>query len=523
MPTRRRETVEGAVRPDAADRQRLLVAWGGGVLALAVAVALFSRFSIDGNLWRDESIYAYGGQQLAHGVPVYVSIFDPKTPLGTILAGLGALGGGWFGVNDVHAMRLEFFLFACLAVVAVYQMGLWLWKSPLAGIVSAVAFASFRGFAVDALEGPDAKTPGVFLAVLSMALLVRRHWFWGAFAGSLAFLVWQPLAIYAAVAVVWALLASDADQRWKHSARALAGAAIPIAATTLYFWIVGALSQFVETAFVFPLTGVQRGNETLASRLDRIVYIVNRDYGNTRVLFWGGLVLLVALLVVWLVRGRSHLRGVVREPYVGVVIATFLGIAAFTLSDFQGYPDLYPLLPYAAVGLGGAVALVEHRIDGVRLRRAATAVSLAGVAILVGLSWSWYSGHHGSARSLTAERSDAATLKRILDPGETLYALGDPTPLVLTRRRNPSKYIYLGSGIGAYVIHHTPGGIDGWKARIRASDPAVVVINSWNSPAADNIRTWLRSTYGTGIYLGNWLLFVKPAVRERAARRGIAL
>ena len=37
------------------------------------------------------------------------------------------------------------------------------------------------------------------------------------------------------------------------------------------------------------------------------------------------------------------------------------------------------------------------------------------------------------------------------------------------------------------------------------------------------MKSWLRSTYGPGTYLGSWLLFVKPDVRARAARRGIAL
>ena len=80
----------GKRHPEIAERARdpRVLAWAGGGFALVIAVALYTRFSIDGNLWRDESIYAYGGQQLLKGVPVYSSIFDPKTPLGTILCGL---------------------------------------------------------------------------------------------------------------------------------------------------------------------------------------------------------------------------------------------------------------------------------------------------------------------------------------------------------------------------------------------------------------------------------------------------
>ena len=45
------------------------VVWSGlgAAVALAVAITLFTRFSLDDSLRRDEAIYAYGGQQLAAG------------------------------------------------------------------------------------------------------------------------------------------------------------------------------------------------------------------------------------------------------------------------------------------------------------------------------------------------------------------------------------------------------------------------------------------------------------------------
>src|SRR3954447_16156407 len=228
------QPLHGAARGDTrptTERRALLLAWGGAALALLVGGLLFTRFSIYGNLWRDEAIYAYGGQQLADGVPVYLGIFDPKPPLPTFLTAIGAIAGQVVGKDELVMMRAEFFVFALLAVVAVYWLGLRLWKSPLAALAGAVVFASFKGFAMDAFPGPDAKTPGIFLAVLSLGLLVRRKWFLAALAGSLAFLDWQPLGVYAAAAVIAAVLASTPEEaRWKRGARALAGAVIPLAA-----------------------------------------------------------------------------------------------------------------------------------------------------------------------------------------------------------------------------------------------------------------------------------------------------
>lgn len=496
----------------------------------AIAVALFTRFSLDDTLRRDEAIYTYGGQQLVHGVPFYVSIFDPKTPLAGMLAGLGALWAKVFGVDDVHSIRVLFFAFACLAVVAVYLLGNALWRSPLAGLVSAVAFASFKGFALDALGGPDAKTPGIFLGVLAMVLLVRRRWFWGAFAGSLAFLVWQPLVVYAAVAVLAAAIAiaPAPGERRRNVARAVAGAAIPVAAMIVYYALAGALPQFFEAAIRFPLTGIVRGHETLGQRLDFIALTVDGYYGRTRFLFWGGLVLLLVTLVARLVRRRSGLWAVVKDPYVSIVILTFVALAVFSARDFQGYPDLYPLLPYAALGWGEAVTLARGWIarlgGGLWRRRAGAAVALAAVAGLVALTWVWYSIPAPRDRGLVTQRGWATQLERLLGPRGNLYALGDPTPLVLTGRRNPSRYIYLGSGVAKWGVEHTPGRFAGWTGRIRAAHPAVVVLEGWklNGLYAQETERWLRARYSAR-YLGHWRVFVRHGLAARAASRGVVL
>ena len=145
--------------------------------------------------------YAYGGQQVDDGMPFYVSIFDQKTPGAAYLAALAVGIGNVLGVPDLEAIRVMFFVCACLTVVAVYLLALELWGSVVAALVAAVTFAAFRGFAIDALGGPDAKTPGILLAVLSMWLIARRRWFWAGLCGALAFLVWQPLLIYLAVAL----------------------------------------------------------------------------------------------------------------------------------------------------------------------------------------------------------------------------------------------------------------------------------------------------------------------------------
>src|SRR3954468_7955657 len=101
--------------PLATDRHAQRLAWGAGALALVVAALLYTQFSIEGNLSRDEAIYTYGGQQLVEGVPVYEGIFDPKPPLPTFLTAAGVGVARAAGQDELVALRYEFLLFSLLS------------------------------------------------------------------------------------------------------------------------------------------------------------------------------------------------------------------------------------------------------------------------------------------------------------------------------------------------------------------------------------------------------------------------
>lgn len=497
----------------------------GAVVSLAVAVALFSRFGINGSLSRDESIYAYGGQQLSHGVAPYLGIFDPKGPMATWIAGLASVAAHAVGRNDIYAVRLAYFVCACLTVLAVYLLGARLWRSTVAGVVGAVVFASFRGFAADALSGPDAKTPGVLLAVLSMWFLLRRQWFWGAAAASLAFLVWQPLALYALVAVGVAVLASDSRGRRKALVGAVAGAAAPLLLTALYFVAAGAFAEFVDATVTFPFRGVVRGHQTLGARLGVIVNVVHRDYRLSGLLFWAGSVALVVLAVAHVVRGRRHPLAALRHPLVCVVLVTGLLQAAYAASDFQGYPDLYPLLPYAALGLGGIVAVLLHAGRGVAGRLLVTVPALVALVVLTVFSWTAFTDDVLHDDGLATQRANACAVERLLGPTGSLYALGDPTPLVMTHRRNPDRFVYLGSGVDRWKVTHLEGGFDAWTAQVRRADPTVIVLRGWtrSSPFHPAMEAWLHDAGFRAAYVGTWKVYLPPKTREEARSRGVRL
>jgi phage shock protein PspC (stress-responsive transcriptional regulator) len=491
--------------------------------SVAVAVLLFTRFSLGDILQRDESIYAYAGQQMARGVPMYTSIFDPKTPLAGMVAGLAAGLARLLSVDDLTLIRLTFFVLAVATVLGMYLLGRVLWDSPVAGLVTATVFAAFRGFALDALTGPNAKTPGILAAVVAMVLLVRRQWFWAAFAGSVAFLVWQPLLVYAAVAVVSAGVAAESGKRVRTLAVTAAGAVIPVAVVALYFLVVGALGRLVVAGFVFPVVGLTRGQQTLEGRVRHITEVVASGFRHSGQLFWLGTALLVILLAWGLVGRRDSLRRRLGDPMISVVGVTFLLVLAFSVSDFQGYSDLYPLLPYAALGFGGTaaavLAAVRNRPGVLRAATAAALVAVVALTVLAGLSFARERVRHGG---LETQREDACALQLVLGGGGRLYALGNPTQLVLTHRRNPDRFVYLNSGVDKWRINHTTGGMAGWQREIQAARPTVIVQSTWHSRRARLMHQWLVATYDHA-HIGRWQVFLAPGVRARAERAGVLL
>jgi hypothetical protein len=494
------------------------------VVAVAVAIALFTRFSVNIKMSRDEGIYAYGGQQLAHGLAPYASIFDPKAPLASIIAGLAALAARILGRDDIYAIRAAFFVCSVLAVLAVYLLVARLFRSPLGGVTAAVVFAANWAFAVDALSGPNAKTPGVLFAVLSMWLLAGRRWFWGALFSALAVLVWQPMVFYLLVAVLLPPLVATGRRR-RAFLQAVAGAAVPVAVTSLYFAVAGAFRLFVEAAVVFPLAGVQRGPETLGTRLLRIRDVITTNYGYDGVLFWVGLALLLVCVVVHLVRGRSSWRTTLLSPLVAVVLVTLVGNALYAASDFQGYPDLYPLLPYPAIGFGGAVALLVEVLRARAAQRVASVAVLAALVLLTGLTWVSFSDDPVNTHrpGLRAQLSDACALDRLLVPGTPLLSLGDPVPLVTTHRRNPDRFIYLGSGVDRWKVDHTAGGVTAWTRQIARWAPSAVVLRSWEGQYRPVITRWLRQNGYVPRYVGSWRTFVTPGALARAPQQGVQL
>jgi hypothetical protein len=563
-----------------------LPAISGGVAVIVMAVLLFTRFGIHGALSRDEAIYAYGGQQLMHGVPPYASIFDPKAPLATLLCGLGAGLARLFGHSELIGMRAVFFGLSVLAVLAIYLLTLQIWRSVSGAVVAAVVFASFYRFAADALGGPGAKTVAVFPIVMCMYFAARRQWFRAGLFGAIGVVAWQPLISFVIVALVLALTIGDAPPaqsssspaddavttaeaadstgaseaaepsaesaepadpaessesseaselpdeatpsvarrapHWGAFGRAASGAAIPVVVVAAYFIAAGGWRDLVEAAVEFPATGVKPPQRTFTDQVSVIFSVVHGQYRFSATLFWAGTVIVVVFVVAAFVRHHGAPLNALRDPVVSVVGFAWILQVGYMLYDFEGGPDVFPVLAAPAVCLGGlfAMAVNEFRGNG---RRLAAGVTLVAALALAAGSWARFSPWDSHGLDPNTELADACGLQRTMAGAGRLWVMGDPVPLVLTGRTNPDRFIYLGEGVDEWKVAHTVGGFSGWMAQIAADRPSAVLINDWGGAVQVQTATWLKTHGYRRYFIGTWKTFLVPGVRATALEHGVQI
>jgi hypothetical protein len=298
---------------------------------------------------------------------------------------------------------------------------------------------------------------------------------------------------------------------------------LPIALVCIYFAIVGAFGKFVEAAFVFPLTGVQRGPVTLGHRITRIAGVVHGSYGVSGALLWIGMFALIAVAVVRLLRSRPQWRAAFTDPLLCIILLTLATQLIYAFADFQGYPDVYPLLPYGAIGMGGLAAVVVSAARSESVRNVVTSAVLGLTLVFAAVSWVWFGSDPSNSNELRDQRADACAVQRIAGPTGGIWALGDATPLVLTHRKNPDRYIYLGSAVDRWRIKHTTGGFDAWTAKIQAVHPDVVVISGWHSGIRTRITRWLHQNGYVARFVGPWVVFLTPGAVDAAHQHGVRL
>lgn len=454
-----------------------------------VAAGVCALSGWNGPLTRDLGVFVYGGERVLDGVPPYAGVFNSVGPLADLAPALGIWLGRLVGLGPVHGARLLFLVLTAVCCALVCLLGRQTLGGRAGGLIAAAAMLSFRLFVVLGGSGPREKTTMVLFLVAALVLLGRRRWLAAGACTALATLAWQPvLAVAAATAAV--SVANAGAGRLRAAAAFVLGGAIPSAAAVGYFLAEGRLGLAIDG---FVLINLQDTRQPSALTDPATTWhVVWTGYGWSTLVVAGGLLALLGLAAVRLVGRRAN------DPVVALAAGAVAALA-WTTYAVNGAPDLFVLLPFAAVGVAGAVLAVA-RHAGPRIRPLLVAATVT-VAVTVA------AGQALAARSdvLLAQQADVRRVVTAV-PDATLASFDAPNALVLAGRTNPSRYQLFISSQERYVDAHYPGGLAGYAAWVDRVRPTVLVarrggLPEWTLPGLRPHYAWAGRARGWTWYV----------------------
>jgi DolP-mannose mannosyltransferase len=489
------------------------------LFVFTLAAFVYGLYGFDGTLLRDQAIYLYSGQRMAEGIPPYVSIFDHKGPLSPMLAGLGVMLSEGLNWDDIYTVRLVFFAIGCLTVVAVYLLGKSVFRSQAVGFFAALTFLGFYAYGYQAASGPEPKTPMVLFQALSLLLASRKRWFWAGFFGSLAFLVWQPMGIFALVTFVLAIT-RPREERFGAALRALGGIATPLVATVAYYYYHGALDDLLDGVVLFNALHLTRGQHTTSPLVLRMLSDPSLITSTIREIYTSYSTMMVPIILGLFMIVRLYFLRPYEYRFAPILLA-FPAPFLWGLLDFQLHQDFFVYLPYAAIGFGALLALLIDHAKNPRLLAALLSAVLIVVALATTLEQVNASAAYtvlGTEIDLAQQREGALEIEDRLGEDAKIASINSPQVLVLLHRENPNPYPFITAGIDRQIEAETPGGFEGWLRDLEEFDPDAIVFfgeGQYVLPTSDlttehypELVDWLNSRYHVE-KIGPWWLYAK--------------
>jgi len=481
---------------------------GGGLDLLpaavgAVALVVYVLHGFDGVLTRDLALYSYSAQRVADGAPPYVGVVNRAGPLAHLLPALGVAAARVGGLDEVLAMRLLFLLLAIAAVCVAYLLGRDLFASRPAGLAAATLLLSLHGFSEYASYGPREKTAMVLLLLCCMLAVVRQRWFTAGLFLALATLCWQPAFVVGLVATSVAMLALPPRDWLPSIGRVVAGGLVPSAACLAYFAAVGALPAFLD-GFVFLNLRYTDADPFIPAFAENVTHLQNAY----RASFWFFLAGLAALILLassawW----RRMWPDRTRAMSVVAFGAACVTAGAWSLRDFDAWPDVFVFMPFAAVGFGGLVYALRAWLPPRPLLALTLAWVVAGTAVAVDFAVRAHDDR------LQVQRAVVRAVMARLPDDVSMLSIEAPQPLVLSGRTNPTRHQMFAAGLHRYVDDTWPGGLEGYGDWVGRTEPTLLSV-------AGPRRPWLVETLNADYWrVGRapaWVWYVHRSVGPEA-------
>lgn len=430
-------------------RSSPMPAWPFSLLAVGISLTHFASFDpVEAPVTTDIRYFLYFAWQTAEGSVPYLDLFDPKTPLASLVGALFWSSGEILGVDPILAIRVGYLGLSAggglLCFLVFRSLG---GGRQVCGFLALAAYMSFEFLGELPAIGNVPKLIMVVAAWATALLCHHRRWIAAGAMGALAFLDWQIGALAWCGAFITALLHGRSSLG--AAIRTLLGSALATIPFLAYFTASGALRAAFDQAIV---SAAFRGATSASQQtFERIVRVVGKHAGSPGWLWYVSLAGCGVVLVwLWQWRGRSAAR--LLQP---LAIYHF-GILLFSLVDFQARGDAFALLHslvffqaalWVAVYLGFE-AWVVGREPALR-RGGATAILLLALIVArpgpLHTPTAWYQ----RLPSLSEQREVAARLGELLGDRK-LAAVESSEMLLFLRRANPLPFIYWNAASWGY-------------------------------------------------------------------------
>lgn len=429
----------------------------------------------------DRAYFAYLGQALLRGEPIYTQTFFYYPPLGPLVSAASMAIGRLFDVPTYLAARFTSVLIGTASAALMYELCRGATRSRWSALIGAFALTGFGVLTSFVLATLEPKLLVLFFTLVAAVAVQRRRWGIAGLASGAALISWQPGGLVG-LACAATLISSEGARRSPAIRRFAFGVAMGMLPAVVYLTLSGTWWGFWQRAALFPL----QGNLHLSARPEAWLNIMQKDFGNEIVVFAAA-----ALGFGWfaLHSARKGMRGglgVWLAPDMGGMPLLAAGWIAFNTREFQGWADMVPILPIVAfwmawacdgalTGLRTLALRLWGRDRGVRIAHLGAAGLTAAFAVYA-FTDAW---HHTPGMTLQEEQALVAQIMAPVGPNDEVVAYGASEIYVLTDRPSPNGFLNLNRFF--LPVSHTVGlnGCEGVWERLIAQQPAVVVINRW--------------------------------------------
>ena len=406
----------------------------------------------------DPTIYDYVAQSILRGQLPYRDVIDIKSPGSQYLSAAAIALGRVFDVRDIFAIRaLHVILVGLLSSITFVVAHTYL-QSRAASVIAFLIPLLREPIAKAFIGGTQPKLPMIIFGLLALWMIARDRPLAAGVFSMLSCLCWQPGLLFTGTAL---LIFSRYLTSWRDlkALKVLAGAIIPLAIVLGYFYSQGALGDLWAwtITYNYSVFGPEAG-PTLGNAIKHIVLMCRRVFGREILI-----VLLSGLGLLWFLfeRARNRVTGnaALESPdlFRDAIVFPPLIYGAFMLINFQGPPDLIPLLPFAGIFAGWLFVRVPRMADRIfpswKLSRppASAILGLGAAVVLFAVVVTRAATFKLGGMKLQDQDAAFNQLRQELQPGDKFYVHGAVEVLVLLNKPNINPYIDFDWGKDEFV------------------------------------------------------------------------